>query len=96
MLVDLAFQRHDSIDMVVRSSQDRGPRRCADRVGDIAVVEHHTLHGEPIYVGRVIDARAVGTDGLGRMVVGKDEDDVGALLRHSCPSRAVFKRAEQQ
>jgi hypothetical protein len=38
----------------------------------------------------VVDASAVGTDGLGRMVVGKDEDDVRAFLRH-CRSWFVSK-----
>lgn len=90
MLVNLAVQRHDSIDMVVRSSQDRCPRRCADRVGDVAVVELHTLRGKTVNVGCVVDASAVGTDGLGRMVVGKDEDDVWAFLCH-CRSWFVSK-----
>lgn len=90
MLVNLAVQRHDSVDMVIRSSQDRCPRRCANRVGDVAVVELHTLRGQTVNVGCVVDASAIGTDGFGCMVIGKDEDDVRAFLRH-CRSSFVFK-----
>lgn len=68
--------------MIIRSSQDRRPRRGTDRVGNIAVVELHPLRGKPVNVGGVVDASAVGTDRLGRMVVGKDEDDVRPFLRH--------------
>lgn len=95
MFIDLAVQRHDSINMVVRSSQDRGSRRCADRIGHITVVEFHPLCSEAIYIGRVIDACAVGTNSLGRMVIGKYENYVGALLGHSWSSKIVLGRYGQ-
>lgn len=80
-LVDLGVERHDAVDVVVRAAEHGGARRRADAVGDVAVVEAHALVGDAVEVGRAVDAGAVARDGLGRVVVRHDEDDVGAAWR---------------
>jgi len=60
---------------MTKTTFGRAARR-ADRVGDEHVVEPQALARQPVDVRRRVHARPVGTDGMRRMVVGHDEDDV--------------------
>lgn len=82
VLVDLAIQRHHAIDMVMRAGQNGSTRRCAYRVGHIAVIEQHSFLGDAIEVRRVVDSVAVRGYGFGGVVIGHDEQDVGACRCH--------------
>jgi hypothetical protein len=46
------------------------------------VVELDALVGQPVDVGRVVDAGTVAADGLGGMVISENEDNVGSTLGH--------------
>ena len=46
---------------------------------DEAVVEPHALAGQAVDVRRLVDPPAVGADGVGRVIVGHDEEDVRAV-----------------
>ena len=72
----------EAVDVRVLAGEDAGARRAADRVGAIRTLENRALLGEAVDVrgGRdVLEAAAVGRDGLQRVVVGKQENDVGAF-----------------
>lgn len=43
--------------------------RQRTRIGNIAVVKAHPILGDAVHVRCMIDPRAVGTDGLGRVVI---------------------------
>jgi hypothetical protein len=47
------------------------------------MVEEHALARKTVNVGRVVDAGAVGTNGLGGVVVSHDEDDVWTAMAAS-------------
>jgi hypothetical protein len=40
------------------------------------MIEQHALFRKTVNVGSVVNSRAVGADGLGRMVISHNEDDV--------------------
>lgn len=65
--------------MAVFSSQQHRPARRANGIRAKTPVEAHTLVGDAIEIRRVIDAAAVAAQRLERVVVGHDEEDVGAL-----------------
>ena len=64
--------------MVVRAGEDRRPAGCAERVRGVAAVETCALGSDPVDVRRRVHPAAVGADGLRRVVVGQDEQDVRA------------------
>ena len=66
-----------AVQVRVLAGQNRGAARRADRVRGKHVREQRALAGQPIDVRRLVDARPVGADGVRRVVVGHDEDDVG-------------------
>ena len=70
-----------AIQVAVLAGEDHRPRRAADRVGAEAIAKESAFPRDPIDVGRVDQLRAIGGDGGRRMVVGKDEDDVGPTWR---------------
>ncbi len=71
--------RHHAGEVPVLAGEDGGAAGRADRVGDEGVAEQHALGGQPVDVRRLVDARAVGADGVGRVVVGEDQQDIGAV-----------------
>ena len=75
-VVDAVGQRHDAVHMVVGAGQNRRATGGADGVADIAVVHPHALLGQAVDVGGLVDAMPVTADGLGRMVVGHDENNI--------------------
>ena len=62
--------------------RNHGAAGRADRVGAEAVVEAHATVGDTVEVGRAVDAAAVATHGVRRVVVGHDEEDVWARVGH--------------
>ena len=68
----------------VATGHQRGPGRGADRVGRIAVLEHHTLAGDGINMGRhqaaVGGATVVQRHIVETHVIGQDQDDIGRPL----------------
>ena len=54
--------------------------RCTERVGDEAVVEAPAVFGDLVDTRRPIDDGPVGADRVRGVIVGQDEDDVGALV----------------
>ena len=70
--------------MVVFAGQDGGPAGAADGVRDDTAVEADAFLGQAIDVGRFdeLTGFSIGADGLKRVVVGKEEDDVGPVCAH--------------
>ena len=65
--------------MIVCAGQDSCPARCTDRVGAEGRVHANTLGRNPIDIRRVINAAAIGRDGMRRMIVAHDKNDVGTV-----------------
>ena len=80
----MRIKRRYRIDVIVGASQYCGSTGSADRVGDVTVIESHSLVGEPVKIRRVIDSPAVAADRFGRVIVRHDEKNVG-LSRHDLP-----------
>src|SRR5262249_21359804 len=62
--------------VAVFAGQDGGSARPADRVGDQAMAEEHSIAGQAIEIRSGVEAGAVGADGPGGMIVGEDEEDI--------------------
>ena len=73
-VVDLA------VDVAVLAGEHHRAAGGTDRIGAEAVQEDRAFISDPVDVRSLIDARAVGRDGLSGVVVGENEDDVRALL----------------
>ena len=74
---------HEAIFMAVLSAHDDGAGGTADGVGAERVFEEHAVSGELVDFRGGVDGfepAIVGADGVGGVVVGEEEDDVGALL----------------
>ena len=50
-------------------------------IGDIAAFESHSLIRDAVEVGSLYQFRSIGTDGMGSMIIGEDEEDVGLFGR---------------
>ena len=59
------------------SGHDRGAAGCADGLGDVGAIEDDALAGEAIHGGDVEACVAVGGHGVGALLVGPDEEEVG-------------------
>ena len=75
--VERLFEGVDAVLVAVLAGEDGGAAGRADRVGAEAVGEAHAAVGDAVDVRRLVDAAAVGGDGVGGVVVGHDEEDVG-------------------
>lgn len=78
--VDLVAEGFNAGEVGVEAGHDDAAAGGADGVSDEAVGEAGAALGEAIDVGGFVDLAAVGADGVGGVIVGHDEDDVGALL----------------
>ena len=76
-----AVENRHAVQMRILSRQNRGAARRADRVRREHVPHQHAFARQPIEVGRLVDARSVGANGVRRVIVGHHEDDVGPVLR---------------
>ena len=75
--VERLFEGVDAVLVAVLAGEDRGAAGRADGVGAEAVGEAHAAVGDAVDVRRLIDAAAVGRDGMGGVIVGHDEENVG-------------------
>ncbi len=67
----------DAVLMAVLAGENGGAAGRADGIGAEAIGEAHAAVGDAVDVRRLVDAAAVGGDGVGGMIVGHDVDDVG-------------------
>ena len=72
--------------MVVHPCEDGRTRGCADRVGDVAVIESHTIASYRVEMRSVIQSMSVGGDGFGCVVVSASKRSAHA---HCVPGHAV-------
>ena len=70
----------DAVLAAVHARHDAGARGGADGVRHEDVLEEGALLGQAVDARGLVDARAVGADGVGGVVIGHDEEDVGAFL----------------
>ena len=76
---------HLSVVKGMATGKNNCPGGGADRIGDVATLEGHSLLRDAVEVGGLNQFRPVGADGMGGMVIGKDEEYVGLLgQRPSC------------
>ena len=79
--------RH-AVDVAVLAGEDRRAAGRADRVRGVNAIEPHALLREPVDIRRRVDGgeeRAVGPDGVGRMIVRHDIQDIGPPRRIGRP-----------
>ena len=57
----------------------RGSRRRADRTCSVGVGEQHTLLGQPVDIGRLVQVATVAGHILPAEVIGKDENKIQSL-----------------
>ena len=70
-----------AVDMAVLAGKNRRPAGSADGVHHIAAIEPKPLRRESVHVRRLVDLAAVGADGVGRMVIRHDEQNVRSRRR---------------
>ena len=73
---------HEAVDVAVLATHDDGARRTADRIGAEGVFEEHAIGGELVDLRGGVDGfepAVVGSDGVGGVIVGEEEDNVGFL-----------------
>ena len=75
--VDFGGEGEDEVGMIVCTSEDGGSGGGTDGVGDVAVVEEHTVFGDTVEVGGMVETVTIGGNGSDRMVVAEE----GQVLR---------------
>ena len=81
--VELVSIHQKPIGVGILAGLNRCTHRPADRVGDVALLEKHTVPGKRIDVrggAMLLQPGIVGTDGLVSMVIRKDEKNIGLFL----------------
>lgn len=76
----MVIQSHDTIHMIVSATKNGRSTRCADAVRDKTRIEEHSFFGQSINVGGMVDSCAIAADGLARVIIRHDEDDVGPII----------------
>ena len=66
-----------AVEMAVLAGENDGPARGADRIGAEAVVEQHSLAGQPVELRGFVDLRSVTGQRVRGMVVSEYQNDVG-------------------
>ena len=77
---EVAVEIEHAVGLRILAGDDAGPAGCADGVVAVDPVETHPVLGQGVDVGRGIQpgqAAAVSADGLGGMIIGHDEQDIG-------------------
>ena len=90
-----AFPCHEhghAVQVAVFAGEDCGTARRADRIDGIAAVKPHPLIREPVQLRRLVHSAAVGADGVRRVVVRHDEQDVRAIGG----TRAIACRVDEE
>ena len=77
-----AIENRHAVQVGILPGEQRGSARRADGVGDEGIREPRTAHGQPVDVRRGVHLRPVGGDGVLRVIVGEDEEDVRLRRRH--------------
>lgn len=67
------------VEMAMLSGQNSRPRRGTNGISDTGIGKQHAHFGNPIDVGSFDQVIAVGRNRLIGMIIGHDENDVGAL-----------------
>ena len=80
-----AVEHHRVVDlpvtMAVLPGQQHRPAGSTDRIGAETTLEAHPPRRQPVDVGGAVNHAAIGADGLVAVIVGHDENDVGAGIR---------------
>ena len=79
-----AVEHRHAVEVRILPGEQRGAAGRADGIGDKRIREPHAFLGEPVDVRRLVHLRAIGGDGVLRVVVGEDEEDVGSWLSSEC------------
>jgi hypothetical protein len=79
-----AIEHRHAVEMRILPGEQRGATGRADGIGDKRILEPHAFPGEAVNVGCLVHLRTVSRDGVLRVVVGKDEEDVGSWLSSEC------------
>lgn len=72
-----------TVQVRVLAGLNDGASGSANRIGHIALAKQDALRCQSIQVRRWSDFRqhaAIGADGLGRVIIGENEEDIGPLL----------------
>jgi len=80
---------HKAVFVAVFATHNDSAGRATDRVGAEGVFKEHAVGGELVDFWGGVDGfepAVVGADGVGRVVVGEEKDDVGSLLFFTCLS----------
>ena len=64
--------------MAVLAGNDRGAARAADGIDGKAVVKPHASFRQPVEIGSLVDLAAVSADGVRRVIITHDVEDVQA------------------
>jgi len=67
--------------MAVASGKNHSPRGSTNRVGTKAIFEKHPISRQAIDMGRMNSTIPISTDGLGGVIVRKEEEEVWGRLR---------------
>ena len=81
--------------MRVEPGENDAAARRADGIGDETVGEERAALGDAVDVGRLVDLAPIGADGVGGVIVGHDENDVGTPLRSLRGERGAGQEREQ-
>src|SRR5579872_3457298 len=66
----------ETVQMAVLARQHDGSARAANRIRTEAIAKAHSFCGDAIEIWRLVNPRAVATHRVGRMIVGKNEQNV--------------------
>ena len=72
-------EHRDAVEVRILASQDCGTARRADGIRGEDAGQERALARQAVEVRRRVDFRPVRADGVRRVVVGHDEDDVGTI-----------------
>ena len=76
-VVEVGADGRDFVDVVVGAGENGGAARFAEGIGAETIVEAHAVLSDAGEMRGLIDNRAIATHGVGCVVVGHDEEDVG-------------------
>jgi hypothetical protein len=89
-----AVEHRDAVYVRVLTGQDRSAAWRADRVGREDARQHRALTRQPIDIRRLVDTRPIRANGMCRVVVAHDKDDVGPVGARRLCRRAHWPEPE--
>lgn len=72
------IKNRNAIDVRIFAGEDRRAARSANGVDRKTIAETHSFFSDAVDVWRLVDLAAVGADGVGRMVIRHNENDIRA------------------